>query len=99
MRSVPGAVATGCGTGRSLLRRCRARVNPVATAPGTDSMMNYSVLSLNRRGFRACLLLFAFGLASSSLSAAPCSQTNSQQDAWVTQRVDALIRTARALYE
>ena len=44
MRSVPGAVATGYG--RNLARNrsfvaaslLRAGVNPVATAPGTDSM-------------------------------------------------------------
>ena len=62
--------------------------------------MNYfRVLFAGRRGFRAGLLLFALGLASSSVSAVPCSQTNSQKDAWVTQKVDALIRAARALYE
>jgi hypothetical protein len=64
--------------------------------------MNYSrirVLFKVQRGFRAGVLLFAFWLAAASVSAAPCSQTNSQKDAWVTQRVDALIRAARALYE
>jgi hypothetical protein len=57
------------------------------------------VFFADRRGFLAGLLLFAFGLAASSVSAAPCSQTNSQKDAWVTQRVDTLIRAARAFYE
>jgi hypothetical protein len=57
------------------------------------------VLFAGRRGFRAGLLLFAFGLAASSVPAAPCSQTNSQRDVWVTQKVDALIRAARALFE
>src|SRR6266852_1363772 len=52
-----------------------------------------------RQGFRAGVLLFSFWLTALSASAAPCSQTNSQRDAWVTQRVDALIRAARALYE
>ncbi len=61
--------------------------------------MNYSVLFAGRRGLRAGLLLFAFWLVANSASASPCSQTNSQQDAWVTQRVDTLIRAARALYE
>ena len=64
--------------------------------------MNYLVrgaLFAGRRGFRAGALLFAFWLAANSVSAAPCSQTNSQKDAWVTQRVDVLIRAARALYE
>jgi hypothetical protein len=61
--------------------------------------MNNPVLLVGQRGFRAGLLLFAFWLATSSLSAAPCSQTDTQRDAWVTQRVDILIRAARALYE
>ena len=61
--------------------------------------MKDSVLLVDRRGFRAGLLLFAFWLAANSVLAAPCSQTNSQRDVWVTQRVDALIRAARALYE
>jgi hypothetical protein len=64
--------------------------------------MNYlapRVLLAGQRGFRASVLLFSFWLAASSLSAAPCSQTNSQRDAWVTQTVDALIRAARAVYE
>src|SRR5882762_9512188 len=62
-------------------------------------LMNYSGLFAGQQSFRAGLLLFAFWLAASSVSAAPCSQTNSQRDVWVTQRVDALIRAARALYE
>src|SRR5712691_8554721 len=64
--------------------------------------MNYLAhrgLLVSRRGFRAVALPCVFWLAASSVSAAPCSQTNSQRDAWVTQRVDALIRAARALYE
>ncbi len=63
--------------------------------------MNYlelRVLFAGRRGFRAGLLLFAFWLAA-NVSAAPCNQTISRRDVWVTQRVDALIRAARALYE
>src|SRR5438876_5744683 len=59
----------------------------------------HRVLFAGRRGFRAGVLLFAFWLAASSASATPCNQTNSQKDAWVTQRVDALIRAAGALYE
>src|ERR1700694_5146736 len=63
-------------------------------------MINPTLVSfLSWRGFRASVLLFVLWLAASSASAAPCSQTNSQRDAWVTQRVDALIRAARALYE
>jgi hypothetical protein len=57
------------------------------------------VLFKGRRGFRAGVLLCAFWLAASSVLALPCSQTNSQRDTWVTQRVDVLIRSARALYE
>src|SRR5258705_7395191 len=63
------------------------------------ALMNHSVLFAGRRGFRAGALLFAFWLATISVAAVPCSQTNSQKDAWVTQRVDVLIRAARALYE
>jgi len=62
-------------------------------------LLNYSVFFAGRRGFRAGVLLFAIWLAASSVSAAPCSQTNPQRDAWVTQRVDVLIRAARASYE
>ena len=59
----------------------------------------HRVLFAGRRGFRAGVVLFAFWLAASSASATPCNRTNSQKDAWVTQRVDALIRAAGALYE
>src|SRR5713226_365579 len=64
--------------------------------------MNYlapRVLYASQRGFRAGLLLFAFCVAVSSVSAAPCSRTGSQQDAWVLARVNALVRAARAVYE
>jgi len=64
--------------------------------------MNYlapRVLYASQRGFRAGLLLFAFCVAVSSVSAAPCSRTGSQQDAWVLARVNALVRAARAAYE
>src|SRR5712692_3490675 len=64
--------------------------------------MNYlapRMLFAGQRGFRASVLLFSFWLAVSSLSAAPCSRTNSQQDAWVLARINALVRVARAAYE
>jgi len=51
------------------------------------------------QGLRASAILFWFSIIVSNLSAAPCSRTNSQQDAWVAQRVDALVRAARAAYE
>jgi hypothetical protein len=63
------------------------------------ALINYSVSFAGRRGFRAGVLFFTFWLAANSVAAAPCSQTNSQRDAWVTQSVNALIRAARALYE
>src|SRR5260370_22177207 len=56
------------------------------------------VLFGGRQGFRAGVLLFAFWLTASSASAAPCSHTNSQREAWVTPNVDPLIPAARALY-
>ena len=62
------------------------------------ALINYSLSFAGRRGFRA-VLLCAVWLASNSVSALPCGQPNSQKDAWVTQRVDVLIRAARALYE
>src|SRR6266852_7459509 len=54
------------------------------------------VLFARRQGFRAGALLFAFCLTASSASAAPCSQTTSQRESWVRQKVDALIRAALA---
>jgi hypothetical protein len=52
----------------------------------------------SQRGFRTGVFLFSFWLAAANLSAAPCSRTNSQQDAWVTQRVNALVRAAHTAY-
>ena len=80
-------------------RKLRHHPNDNTVKAFALKLMNYPLLFAGRRGFRAGLLLFAFWLAASSVSAAPCSQTNSQRDAWVTQRVDTLIRAARALYE
>ena len=51
------------------------------------------------QGLRASAILFWFCLSVPHLSAAPCSRTNSQQEAWVAQRVNALVRAARATYE
>ena len=51
------------------------------------------------QGLRASAILFWFCLVVPHLSAAPCSRTNSQQDAWVAQKVNALVRAARAAYE
>ncbi|HVS20468.1 MAG TPA: hypothetical protein VHD88_01405, partial [Pyrinomonadaceae bacterium] len=61
--------------------------------------MNYSVLFAGQRGFRVGVIIFSLWLVASSVSAAPCGQTNSQRDLWVTQNVNVLIRAARALYE
>ena len=54
---------------------------------------------VSQRGFRATLLLFLSWLMVLSLSAAPCNRIHSQRDAWVTQRVNVLVRAARAAYE
>ena len=51
------------------------------------------------QGLRASAILFWFCLSVPHLSAAPCSRTISQQEAWVAQRVNALVRAARATYE
>jgi hypothetical protein len=64
--------------------------------------MNYSgsrLLATHRRKFRASALIFSFWLVVSNLSAAPCNRINSQRDTWVTQRINALVRAARAAYE
>ena len=45
------------------------------------------------------MLLFSCWFTAASLSAAPCTRINSQQDVWVTQRVNALVRAAHAFYE
>src|SRR5437016_10851755 len=46
------------------------------------------------------VFLFVFVLwASASISALPCPRTSFQQDAWFGIKVDALIRSAHALYE
>ena len=42
-----------------------------------------------------CLLIFA----DTARGASPCRSVRSQPDAWVTERVDALVRTARAAYD
>ena len=46
-------------------------------------------------GLLFCLLLFAATVR----AAATCTSVRSQPDVWVTERVDALVRTARAAYE
>jgi hypothetical protein len=67
--------------------------------------MNHSGLATSRGKLRASALVFSFWLALSNLSvvsnlsAAPCSQTSTQQDLWVAERVSALVRAARAAYE
>ncbi len=52
-----------------------------------------------RRAFRVSAFFFSLWLAGSSLSAAPCSRTDSQRDAWVLEKINGLVRTARAAYE
>ena len=68
-------------------------------------------LAINTRTFRAGTWVFLFWLAVSNLaaksnlsavsnlSAAPCSRSGTQQDSWVAERVNALVRAARAAYE
>ncbi len=45
------------------------------------------------------LLIFSAALAAANLSAAPCSQTSREQDAWVLGRVNSLVRAALIAYE
>ncbi len=64
--------------------------------------MNHSrfrLLAINRRKFWVSTLVFSLWFMVSNLSAAPCSGTSSQQDAWVARRVNGLVRAARAAYE
>jgi hypothetical protein len=51
------------------------------------------------RIFPAIVLIVLVGLAASEFAAAPCARTTSQQDVWVTTKIDALVRAARAAYE
>ena len=51
------------------------------------------------RIFQSVFLVVFVLWASASISALPCPRTSSQQDAWLGIKVDALIRSARALYE
>ena len=53
---------------------------------------------MNHSAFRAVALLFSFWLAVSSVSAATCSRTSAQQDAWVALKVNALVCAARTAY-
>lgn len=56
-------------------------------------------------GLRLLALNLAFAFtplslpAMANLSAAPCSQTSTEQDKWVAQSVNALVRSAHAAYE
>ena len=71
----------------------------------------FRLLAINTRTFRAGTWVFLFWLAVSNLaansnlsavsnlSAAPCSRSSTQQDSWVAERVNTLVRAARAAYE
>ncbi len=61
--------------------------------------LNIRVRLKDRRGFRVGVFFFSLWLAGSSLSAAPCSHTDAQRDAWVLEKINGLVRTARAAYE
>ena len=49
--------------------------------------------------FSMFILLIAFLVATSVVSASPCAQTTAHQDRWVRTSVNELVRTARAAYE
>jgi hypothetical protein len=51
------------------------------------------------RKVRAFAVLLCFLLASPTICAAACHLTNAQQDAWVAQRVNALVRAARVAFD
>ena len=71
----------------------------------------FRLLAINTRTFRAGTWVFLFWLAVSNLaansnlsavsnlSAAPCSRSSTQQDSWVAERVNTLVRAARAAPE
>ena len=62
--------------------------------------MNYFGFRIPSAGqFRVGALLLSLWLGAGSLSAVPCSRTNSQQDTWVRSRINALVLSARAAYE
>src|SRR3989475_7558663 len=49
--------------------------------------------------FRLSMIMLFLLLAGNAASAAPCARVKSQPDAWVTQKVDALVRAARVAFE
>jgi len=49
--------------------------------------------------FRLSAILFCLLLATSAAYGFPCARVKSQPDAWVTEKVDAFVRAARAAYE
>jgi hypothetical protein len=64
--------------------------------------MNYrKVQWLSRSGleFRAIALIMLLLPTASALAAGPCGQTSAQQDAWVSARINDLVRAAHAAYE
>jgi len=44
-------------------------------------------------------MVLSIWFAGSNLSAAPCIKTRAQQDGWVEQGANALVRLARAAFE
>ena len=64
--------------------------------------MKYSaflVLARRRVGIGAIALSFSLWLGAPNTSAAPCSRTSAQQDAWVARKINALVLAARSAYE
>ena len=59
----------------------------------------FRMLAVCQRGLRASALLLSCWLAMSNLSAAPCSRTSAQRDAWVAARINSLVRAAHAAYQ
>ena len=47
----------------------------------------------------ASAMVLSIWFAGSNLSAAPCIKTRAQQDGWVEQGANALVRLARAAFE
>ena len=71
--------------------------NSVIATPMNE--FGFRMLAVCQRGLRASALLLSCWLAMSNLSAAPCSRTSAQRDAWVAARINSLVRAAHAAYQ
>src|SRR5438132_14044897 len=69
---------------------------------GEATLMNRSTFRQSvtiRRSFCASALFLLLGFGISNLTASPCTKNGAERNAWLRQRVNVLVRAARAAYE